>query len=324
MSDESKQSLTNSKKKDSVTTNHIDIGALLVEARKNLNLSITDIATQLNLSKLIINQLENNQFSGNLPLAFVRGYVISYATKVGLDITMIKQAFDKQMGKEIVSLKRVESLSVFEKNRYNFNSNNISFKIISLLIILVIIFFAGRAGWNKYNVINVSDSVQLETTDENLTSKEAILDINTISEDSELNQNEGIDTSNINTLNLDIVNVSEKLISSIDDDEKLALDNIITSSESNKSQDNITTDFFASLEDIILNFSADCWVQIIDASGNELAFGIKKPGKVMTLQGVPPISIILGDPSVVDLSFKGNTIELSQYRAKRRVEITLH
>ena len=82
-------------------------------------------------------------------------------------------------------------------------------------------------------------------------------------------------------------------------------------------------DSSASVENMTLSFSADCWVQIIDASGNELAFGIKKAGKIMNLEGIPPISVVLGDPSVVELIYKGRTFELNQYSAKRRAKITL-
>jgi cytoskeleton protein RodZ len=314
-----------------------NIGALLVEARKNLDLSISDIATQLNLSKQIINQLENNQFSGNLPLAFVRGYVISYATKVGLDASMIKKAFDSQMGEEPVSLKRVESLSVFEKNRKKLNSNSTSIKLISLLIILVVIFFAGKAGWNKYKSVSTSDNIQLGINAEanSVASNEVLLD--TPTDDDENFLVKASDVSSVNYVgDNESASEVEQASSFINSNEKLSLEkNESTlsveeplnsnSSEVSKrhQQDDDISELFAPLESIMLSFSADCWVQIIDASSNELAFGIKNAGKVMNLQGIPPISVILGDPSVVELIYKDDDIDLSQYRAKRRVKITL-
>ena len=311
-----------------------NIGALLVEARKNLDLSISDIAIHLNLSKVIINQLENNQFSGSLPLAFVRGYVISYAMRVGLDITTIKKAFDNEMGEESVSLKRVESLSVFEKNRNNFSSSNISFKLISFLIILVIVFFAGRAGWYKYKSLSFSDNTQLDNKtgtlvlNPNLTPSEGSLNIETVSEESEVSEN----TNNTKTKD-DIAFESEVPNSFVNDNELARDENIGSSSsipaisssrlEINDELGNSSAELSVPLESMILSFSADCWVQIIDASGTELAFGIKKAGKIMNLQGVPPISVILGDPSVVELIYKGHSFELNQYSAKRRAKITL-
>jgi len=288
-----------------------NIGALLVEARKNLDLSIDDIATQLNLSKMIINQLENNQFSGSLPLAFIRGYVISYAMRVGLDLNTIKKSFDSQMGKESVSLKRVDSLSIFEKNKNNFNSNNISFKLISFLIIVVIVFFAGRAGWGKYKSLSASDDTQLDSK------------IGTLV----LNDNLALSERALNAeTKVDITHESEMQASRVNDDEIVSEENIDSSSTKlaiSNPLGNSSEDLLTSLESMILNFSADCWVQIIDASGNELAFGIKKAGKVMNLQGIPPISVILGDPSVVELIYKGHAFDLNQYRAKRRANITL-
>ncbi len=345
MSDKNKQSKAelekdktlNAKKELNVKTDldvKENIGALLIEARKNLNLSIGDIAKHLNLSEVIINQLENNQFSGSIPLAFIRGYVISYAMRVGLDLNTIKKMFDSQMGEETVSLKRVESLSIFEKNRNNFNSNNSSFKFISFLIIVVIVFFVGRAGWDKYKSLSASDDTQLDNKigtlvlNDDLALSESSLNIETVSEESELSEKAiGAETK------IDIASKSKIQTSPVDDgeitneeniDSSLAtLANVSAKMAINNPLGNSSEDLLTSLESMILRFSADCWVQIVDASGNELAFGIKKAGEVMNLQGIPPISVILGDPSVVELIYKGHAFDLSQYSAKRRAEITL-
>lgn len=341
MSNENKPSPLNFKKdssSDETMKNEVDIGALLSEARKNLDLSIGDIATHLNLSQVIINQLENNQFSGGLPLAFVRGYVTSYAMKVGLDIAMMKKAFDSQMGEESVSLKRVESLSVFEKNRNNFNSNNTSFKLITFLIVVVIIFFASKAGWEKYKSLIVADSDRIDLNNTNVNSNDLVLDlvldrelgIDEISDRNKFSQNNNGESSASDLSGSEGSQVSGNgngkiVVENIESSSSLEINLGSTSSEISTTGAlvNESGDHLKGLEIMTLSFSADCWVRIVDASGNELAFGIKKVGKVMNLQGIPPFDVILGDPSVVELTYKGKAIELSRYQAKRRVKVTL-
>ncbi|MGB0494959.1 MAG: RodZ domain-containing protein [Kangiellaceae bacterium] len=313
----------------------INIGSLLAEARNNLDLSMDDIASHLNLSIEIINQLEDNQFSGSLPLAFMRGYVISYAMKVGLDVELIKTAFDNQVGEDSVSLKRVESLSVFEKNRNKFNSNNPSIKIVTFLIIMVILFFVGRAGWEKYkplimsddaSVMNEFDSVEPNasqgTVDLQLDANETKVDDFSAEIDGSVTEFESGNSeevvSNPKASESLEHNVESSLSSGVSDSGDSSAENQI-----NVESVNVEVADELSTESLTLSFSDECWVQIIDASGNELAFGIKKSGKLMSLQGVPPISVVLGDPSVVELTFKNEPIELSHYRAKRRANIIL-
>ena len=321
---------------DSTKKSAINIGALLIEARSNLKLSQEDIAKQLNLSKDIISNLENNQFSEGLPLTFIRGYLISYAMKVGLDIKSIKQAFDNQMGSESVSLKRVESLSVFEKNRKDFNSNSPLFKWITFLIIIAVLFFAGKVGWEKYQSVSANND-----GDTSSSKNEISLEIAVKPNDSVGNA-EQVNNSDINALD----NSSNKELDSSDTENNLTNSNTLTENnepssinvlpensdvvngelELNSFEEEtpqIKESTSQIKEKFTLSFTDECWVRITDASGDELAFGIKKAEKSMSLEGVLPIEIILGDPSAAILHFKNEKVDLSQYRAKRRTKITL-
>jgi cytoskeleton protein RodZ len=78
-----------------------------------------------------------------------------------------------------------------------------------------------------------------------------------------------------------------------------------------------------SIEQLVFAFVGECWVDIQDATGERLAYGIKNNGKVMTLRGVPPFEITLGDPSVVRLQHEQQTIDLSHYRAGQTAKITI-
>ena len=60
-------------------------GELLVKARDKAGMSQADIARQLNLSLAIIEQLDTDRYSDDIPDAFIRGYIRTYARVVDLD-----------------------------------------------------------------------------------------------------------------------------------------------------------------------------------------------------------------------------------------------
>ncbi|MFA0284760.1 RodZ domain-containing protein, partial [Vibrio sp. 10N.222.55.F12] len=44
----------------------------------------------------------------------------------------------------------------------------------------------------------------------------------------------------------------------------------------------------AVVNELVMQFSADCWIQVKDASGKTLSTGIKKAGQTLNLSGTAP------------------------------------
>lgn len=288
---------------NSEQTNALDIGSLLVEARDNAGLTTEDIAAALNLNLDVIDKIEQNIFSQELPIAFIRGYLKSYATKVGLEAHTILVAFDKVTGAESPSLKRVESISTFGKKANEFNSNSSLFKIISTLIVLLFVTFAGWQIWVRFLAPSFSEiGSQTESSVGN-------------SIDLSLNITEGQNqAANKNTASFDNINT-----------ENLDSDKTNSIEASHNLDENITRDIVKAIEfsSVTFDFIADCWVKVTDARGEVLAVGVKRDGKHMPVRGVAPISVILGDPSAVKIRFEDQIYDLESYQPGRRVEFVL-
>ncbi len=308
-----------------VTELPIDIGGLLVEARENLGLSGQDVATQMNLAFDIIDKIEENDFELDIPIAFVRGYIKSYATKVGLDTGPMLQQFDKTVGVESPSLKRVQSISRFDKKRDEINSSHYLFKAVSILILLTFLSFAGWELWNRFGftvqesldsqeLTNSDISAQLSTAEDNQIAADGVVDDTAeVSNDdnyelaTEANQNKSGSQS---VSDIDIENSAPGLEQYSATDQSVQQEIVDTSG--------------LIMTSLILDFSADCWVKIVDARGEVIALGVKQSGKHMPVEGVAPFNVILGDPSVVTMSYAGLDYDLSSYRAGRRAEIVLN
>ncbi len=73
-------------------------GETLRKARENKNWSLPDVAAQLNLTSQRLGQLEAGQFDQLPGHTFARGYVRAYAKLLGMDQTLIVQEFDQYTG----------------------------------------------------------------------------------------------------------------------------------------------------------------------------------------------------------------------------------
>lgn len=73
-------------------------GETLRKARENRNWSLADVAGQLNLTSQRLSQLEAGQFDQLPGHTFARGYVRAYAKLLGMDQTLIVQEFDQYTG----------------------------------------------------------------------------------------------------------------------------------------------------------------------------------------------------------------------------------
>ena len=75
--------------------------------------------------------------------------------------------------------------------------------------------------------------------------------------------------------------------------------------------------------EMLMTFNGDCWVNVEDATGEAIAFGVKKAGYVMPLTGRPPFVVTLGAPEVVTIVYEGVPVDMSQFPAGRTAKFDL-
>lgn len=60
---------------------------------------------------------------------------------------------------------------------------------------------------------------------------------------------------------------------------------------------------------IALEFSADCWVEVVDASGRQLAYAVYPTGRALTLRGEAPFKVFFGYSPGVQVFFNGELFD---------------
>ena len=78
----------------------------------------------------------------------------------------------------------------------------------------------------------------------------------------------------------------------------------------------------ASIE-LVFTFSGDCWMNLTDATGEAIAYGVKASGRVMPVSGIPPFEVTLGAPEVVQISYNGEPVDMSGFQAGRTARFSL-
>ena len=76
--------------------------------------------------------------------------------------------------------------------------------------------------------------------------------------------------------------------------------------------------------DLVFYFRGDCWVRIDDASGENIAGGVKRTGYIMPLNGEAPYSIQLGAPDLVEMWYRGERVDYEVSSSSKVVSLDLH
>ncbi len=70
---------------------------------------------------------------------------------------------------------------------------------------------------------------------------------------------------------------------------------------------------------LVMNFSADCWLEVSDATGKKLFSGLQKKGGKLNLTGTAPYKLKIGAPAAVQIQYQGKPVDLSRFIKSNQV-----
>ncbi|MGL4224673.1 MAG: cytoskeleton protein RodZ [Vibrio sp.] len=309
-------------------------GTLLKQKRQELGLTQRQIADRLRLRVSLIERIEENSFEDGLVATFTRGYLRSYAKAVGMSEAEVLCAFDESYGQAPVAT-QPDMKSFSKKTNRQLHDSRIM--LITWVIFAVIIGMSSLWWWQnsqKNNVIPESTPPNMSTLSES----------SNLDEVSIANQ-EFASVPPLNDLQ-DNLPPSEEAIaepqaSEVSDaaaevDASAVLPNTISSDPvvsvtvpqaapavvAAPSQVASTSPDQPSAL-LVLNFSADCWIQVKDATGKTLSTGVKKAGQSLNLTGQRPYNVVLGAPEGVSITLASEPVDLSGYTSGKVARLTL-
>ena len=283
------------------------VGERLRLAREAKKLTISDIATELRLTKHTIEHIENDQWEQLHGRAYARGYFTNYVKFLDLPEGEFLEGFN-------IAYDKVEP-SQFQTFKQNKSTDN---KRTWLSLVVVFILFA--CLWLGYQRWQLIESDELDETNVTLNDdieQQSVVIIPTLEDAdvlSALDVNSNIDDE-FNTE--DIENETSTVITepsdSVSDIEQVVGDEVLMTDENVAMSDKA----------VKLDFTDECWVEIKDANAKVLLNKIMKKGDSISLTGPVPLSIILGRASAVMVTFNDEIFDTSPYTQRGVAGFTL-
>ncbi|MBU2924231.1 DUF4115 domain-containing protein [Colwellia sp. 1_MG-2023] len=308
-------------------------GQILSEAREKASFTVEYVANTLNFKVKLVESIERDIFDNKLPATYNRGYLRSYAKLVNVDVSEVLSAYD-MLGVAEVQRSEMQSFSnLTEKQAEHSRIMWLSYIIAAILFGLMIMWWLQEPK---------------QGVDENIVNESLV----TIPTSETVNQDGNIEESNADKASAELNDASKSdsvpndIIEIISEDESIPQENAdsiinnpspvetqVSTVEDTTSEELTNTAPVLALDEnleesvaidtAIFTFSGDCWVNIFDANGDRIAWGVKKSGYVMTVTGQAPLKITLGKPELAEIEFNGQAVDLSEFNAGNIAKFTL-
>ena len=279
-------------------------GQSLREAREASGLSQQALADKIFLKITVIQQLEADEFNPQTSMTFTKGYIRLYAKHVGLDPEPLLIEFDRLYSVD----KPPQTLQSFSR-RVSTEANDhrwmmVTYVILAVVIALVVVWWYQQSSSTEVttNAVSTNFLAEPETTNPNVLSQPRSAEA---SADTQLDK----------PIDLSDSTPASQAPAPLEVETETVLNDLTESVEGllqTESQPD-TADPQTIVETVQLEFTFadDCWVNIVDASGEAIAYGVKVKGRVMPISGIPPFAVTLGAPQVVSISYAGEAVDLS-------------
>ncbi|MDX2369953.1 MAG: DUF4115 domain-containing protein [Colwellia sp.] len=281
-------------------------GLMLSEARKKLSLSAEDVSNRLNFRTNLVDEIEQDIFDPLLPATFNRGYLRNYAKLVAVDIDEVISAYDMLSVAEVQRSEMQSFSNLTEKQAEHSRLMWFSYLIVALLFGLMVLWWLQEPKLS----VNLFDEPKKEQQISNDISD--VADVNVAKKSVEVAK-----SSKVEAIESDVIT---KPTGSVQQNHEPAI------AEQNLAavlENQIETELVPDISTAVFTFSGDCWVNIYDATGERIAWGVKKSGYVMTVTGKVPLKITLGKPELAAIAFNGKQVDMSSFNVGNITKFTL-
>lgn len=271
-------------------------GQLLAQAREEQKLSLQQVANELKLSVSFVKAIEAEQCSSLPDVAFVRGYVRNYARLLGLS---------KEQTQQVVA--RFESIMTPTKD----NAQGVPLLapttksprwwrwlwLVAAVAVVSQVFFmwqnSTRSASEQGHLPHAETVVPVQRAQES--AREA--EVSDIVERDDVVDQEPLGGETDEATNEDILPIVKP-----EEELSVALEEEVESP--------------VAAANIALDFSNECWVNVVDSRGRTLFSGIKQAGESLLLEGQAPYRFTFGDGAALQrMQINGKEVSLPARRA---------
>ncbi|TNV20174.1 cytoskeleton protein RodZ [Buttiauxella sp. B2] len=307
-------------------------GERLRTAREELGLSQQAVAERLCLKVSTVRDIEDDKAPAELASTFLRGYIRSYARLVRIPEEELLPMMEKQAPIRAAKVAPMQSFSL-GKRRKKRDGWLMSF---TWLILFVVVGLTGAWWWQNHKAQQEeistmadqssaelsasnggSQSVPLNTGDSSAaadnSAQQAVQPLvtqSTPATDSTSNQTPAATAQQTTSADASaVVAPSQAAVENV----QVTTPPVSTSNVALPTDQAAVTNPAADPNALVMNFNADCWLEVTDATGKKLFSGMQRKDGTLNLAGQAPYKLKIGAPSAVQIQFQGKPVDLSRF-----------
>lgn len=272
------------------TENVDSIGSKLREARERKGLSAETVSRETMLTLRYVQALESNDFDALPGTAFVRGYVRRYAELVGLNADELIASFDESLpsSKRLISPRPIAVNTDVSPASLSTAGQIVSKLPFSRLLVVIavvafVLYVLAGLFWQSTSV-EVADNLAAPIDiDEAMTADVAIAEAEPVP-----------------TMDLAAPAIAAEQVAPAAEAEPTTAPIISQTAP-------------PTIETLSFSFTGASWISVRDGTGQELVYGQKNAGQLVTVSGQPPFAINIGAVNFTALTYNGSVVDLKPY-----------
>ena len=259
-------------------------GKILLWGRERAGLTQEQVAEELYMTLTRVRALENDDYRHITSQTFARGYLRAYSGLLKLDAVQVLAAYERYLQKVGLADELHPPQSQEIGGRGNWRFVLIVLATLAGLWLVSVWFFDNRQQSSYAPPAIVAPSVAIGTSSS--VSSDAVVDV--------------VDSVSITGVDEDLTGVALQPA-------------VEVSASSAAPQEHAASSKSAQIDGLDLlkfSFSGECWLEVSDARGDVLATDLQAAGSQLTLRGVAPFKVKLGNARVAQVRLNEQAITL--------------
>ncbi|ENB4891334.1 cytoskeleton protein RodZ [Escherichia albertii] len=301
-------------------------GARLRNAREQLGLSLQAVAERLCLKVSTVRDIEEDKAPADLASTFLRGYIRSYARLVHIPEEELLPGLEKQAPLRAAKVAPMQSFSLGKRRK----KRDGWLMTITWLVLFVAIGLSGAWWWQDHKAQQEEITTMADQSSAELNNSQSVpLDTSTTADQATDTPPAAADTTAANTQTpatttpAPVVDPQQNAVvppSQANVDTAATTTPTVpattttpeTAAPLPTDQAGVTTPA-ADPNALVMNFTADCWLEVTDATGKKLFSGMQRKDGNLNLVGQAPYKLKIGAPAAVQIQYQGKPVDLSRF-----------
>ncbi|WP_049005536.1 cytoskeleton protein RodZ [Enterobacter cloacae] len=307
----------------------LSTGVRLRNAREQLGLSQQAVAERLCLKVSTVRDIEEDKAPADLASTFLRGYIRSYAKLVHIPENELLPMMEKQAPVRAAKVAPMQTFSL-GKRRKKRDGWLMSF---TWLVLFVVIGLTGAWWWQNHKaqqeeITTMADQSSAELNQAGSENGQSVpLNTDGAASSSEP-QTTAPDASATSTAQTPVATANTAAPQAQDQNAVVSpsqanVDTAANAPAATQPADNTaaslptnpagTATAAADPNALVMNFNADCWLEVTDATGKKLFSGLQRKDGTLNLTGQAPYKLKIGAPAAVQIQYQGKPVDLSRF-----------